>query len=109
MANSLDPGMLQQMAELGSLMQQMRPFNEMARNYPFMGQESVTLDQAMELMDQLQQLDGLERQIFEAAYTGELDRISKDELERLLGPEAREAAENLDDIARKLEEAGYAR
>lgn len=109
MSASMDPGMAQQMAELGALMQQLRPPDELARNYPFMGQESMTLDQAMQLMEQLQQLDSVERQLFEAAYTGDLDRVSKEELERLLGPEAREATENLQEIARKLEEAGYAR
>jgi uncharacterized protein with von Willebrand factor type A (vWA) domain len=109
MASSMDPGMMQEMAELGALMQQLRPPDELARNYPFMGQESITLDQAMQLMEQLQDLDSLERQLFEAAYTGDLDRVSKEELERLLGPEAREATENLREISRKLEEAGYAR
>jgi uncharacterized protein with von Willebrand factor type A (vWA) domain len=109
MSSSMDPGMLQEMADLGALMQQLRPPDELARNYPFMGQESMTLDQAMQLMEQLQDMDGLERQLFEAAYTGDLDRVSTEELERLLGPEAREATENLREIARKLEEAGYAR
>jgi len=109
LASALDPGTLEQLSELGSLMGQLRPPDDLSRAYPFTGEESLTLDQAMQLMDQLQQYDGLERQIFEAAYTGDMDRLSSAELERLLGPDARESADRLREIARKLEEEGYAR
>lgn len=109
MSSVMDPGTLEQLSELGGLMGQLRPPGDLAQSYPFMGEESLTLDQAMGLMDQLQQYDGLERQIFEAAYTGDMDRLSSEDLEKLLGPEARESADQLREIARKLEDEGYAR
>ncbi|MBI4306737.1 MAG: VWA domain-containing protein, partial [Chloroflexi bacterium] len=109
MSSAIDPGTMQQLAELGALMNQLRPPDQLSRAYPFMGEESLTLDQAMQLMDQLQQLDNLERSMFEAAYTGDLDRLSSEEVERLIGPEAREDLERLREIAEKLEEKGYAR
>ncbi|MBI4220584.1 MAG: VWA domain-containing protein [Chloroflexi bacterium] len=109
MSSAVDPGTMQQLAELGALMNQLQPPDQLSRAYPFMGEESLTLDQAMQLMDQLQQLDNLERSMFEASYTGDLDRLSSEQVERLIGPEAREDLERLREIAQKLEEKGYAR
>ena len=58
-----DPELMQEMAELSSLMESLMPMQEMRQNYPFSGDESLSLQEAMRLMDQLQQIDDLEAQL----------------------------------------------
>ena len=106
---SLDPETLRQMAETGALMQALRPPDELAANYPFMGEESLTLQQAMEMMGELQQMDSMQQQIQQAAQSGDMSAVDPEQLEALLGPEARRALEELQEIAHQLEEQGYAR
>ena len=50
--SSLEPGMQQQMAEFASLMEQLMPMDDLRRQYPFLGDDSLTLEQAMEMMRQ---------------------------------------------------------
>ena len=54
MQSSIDPEFMNELGELAGMMYDMFPFDDMAREYPFMGDESMTLDQAMDLMGQLQ-------------------------------------------------------
>ena len=58
-------------------------------------------------MDELLQLDALEREIRQADGPAYLERVPLEDVERLLGPEAREDLERLRELARRLEEAGY--
>ena len=109
MQDSMDPGMLQEMGELASLMNALRPPSDLAREYPFMGEEPMTLDEAMRLMGEMQQLDDLEEAIKYTAHTGDLDALDQDRLRDMLGPEAEQALKELQEIAKKLEEGGYAR
>ena len=109
LAAASDPDMMEAMAELGAQMYEMFPFDDMARDYPFMGGESLTLDQAMELMGQLQDMDDLERRIQEAARRGNVEDIDLDAVERHLGEEARRQLERIRRVVRQLEEAGYLR
>jgi uncharacterized protein with von Willebrand factor type A (vWA) domain len=99
----LEAAMSQLAMHLGELM----PPDELARGYPFRGDEEVTLGEAMRLMDELQQMDDLERDIRGANGPADLERIRPEDVERALGPEAREDLERLRALARKLEEAGY--
>ena len=99
----LEAAMSQLAMHLGDLL----PLDDLARRYPFRGDEEMTLQEAMQLMDELQQMDDLERNIREASGPGDLERIRPEDVERLVGPEAREDLERLRELARKLEEAGY--
>ena len=63
----------------------------------------------MRMMGELQELDGLEQALEHAERTGDLDRLDPERLRDALGPEAEQALRDLRDVARKLEEAGYAR
>ncbi|MEX0762138.1 MAG: VWA domain-containing protein [Dehalococcoidia bacterium] len=108
LAESLDEETLREMAELGALMQALRPPSDLARQYPFMGQESLTLDAAMNLMGDLQQMDSMERSLQEAARSGDLNSLNPEELDQMIGPGSGEAVDQLKEIAEKLEEMGYA-
>ena len=103
--SALDGETLGQLGELGSLMQALFP-GDTPGEYGFLGDDPITLDQAMELMRQLQDLDGLEQELRQAARNGSLDDLDADRIEELLGEDARSELQQLQDLARQLEEAG---
>src|SRR5436853_7681274 len=61
----------------------------------------------MKLMEELQQMDQLERQMRRAESPEDLAKIDPAQVEKLLGEEAARDLEKLREIAKKLEEAGY--
>ena len=103
----LDPDTQRELAQLAALMEQLMPMDELRRQYPFLGDESLTLDQAMQLMGNLQDMDELERTIKAAMTTGNLDEIDPDKLSELLGEQARRTWEQLQHLIEMLKEAGY--
>ncbi len=107
--SSMPSEMMQDMAELASIMYDMFPFDDMASEYPFMGDESVTLDQAMQLMEQLQDMDRLDDQLESVMRQGGVEDIDPDKVEELMGEDARRELEQLQDLIQQLEEAGYLR
>ena len=106
---SMSDSMMRDIGELASLMYDMFPFDDMANEYPFMGDESVTLDQAMRLMERLQDMDRLDKQMEAAARRGGVEDVDLDQVEEHLGEEARREMERLQAMIRQLEEAGYLR
>ena len=96
-----------QLHQLAMNLGELLPMDEMRRRYDFRGDEDVTLQEAMRLMDELQRMDQLERQVRRTQGPEDLDRIDPAEVERLLGADARRELERLQEIAKKLEEAGY--
>ena len=107
--SSMPSEMMQDMAELASIMYDMFPFDDMASEYPFMGDESVTLDQAMQLMEQLQNMDKLDDQLESVMRNGGVENIDPDKVEELMGEDARRELERLQELIQQLEEAGYLR
>ncbi len=106
---TLDPSMMRDFSELASIMYDMFPFDDMANDYPFRGDESVTLDQAMKLMEQLQDMDRLNEQMDSIMRRGSADDIDLDKVEEHLGEDARLEMERLQQLIQQLEEAGYLR
>ena len=109
MDSLMDDDMARELSKLASLMSQFLPPDDLGQRYPFMGDDPLDLQQAMELMGELQDMDQLEKQLQDVARRGNLDDLDLDEIERLLGEEARRNLEQLKDIARMLEEAGFIR
>ena len=107
MESAIDDEMMEVLAELGGQMHEMFPFDDLAREYPFMGDESLTLYQAMELMGQLQDMDELERQVQQVMRSGHIEDIDPGNVEQVLGEETRRRLEELQRIVQQLEEAGY--
>jgi uncharacterized protein with von Willebrand factor type A (vWA) domain len=77
------------------------------RSYEFSGAEGVPLEQAMHLMDELQNVDKLQEQLEQVGRQGSLQDVDPEALEQILGPEGRRELEKLRDLERRLEEAGY--
>ena len=107
LSSVLDQETRRQLAEFASMMEQLMPMDEVRRQYPFLGDESLTLDQAMQLMGNLQNMDELENALREAMRTGDLDQVDPEKLAELLGEEARRTWEQLQHLMEMLKEAGY--
>ena len=99
----LDAALAQLAMNLGELM----PLDELRRRYQFRGDDELTLREAMKLMEELQQLDQLERQFRGAQRPEDLEKIDPGEVDRLLGHDAAQDLERLRELTKKLEEAGY--
>ena len=107
--SAMDPSMMEDFADLASIMYDMFPFDDMANEYPFMGDESVTLEQAMKLMEQLQDMDRLDDQIESVTRQGNVEDVDLDSVEEHLGEDARREMEQLQQLIKQLEESGYLR
>src|SRR5205809_6675834 len=95
------------LAQLAGHLEDLLPLDELRRRYEFGGDEELTLREAMRLMEQLQQMDQLERQMRGAESPEDLAKIDPAQVEKLLGEEAARDLDKLREIAKKLEEAGY--
>jgi len=95
------------MRQLGMHLSELLPIDEMAQRYPFQGDQELNLQEAMRLVEELQKMDALERELKGVRKLEDLDRVDADRVAELAGEEARRDLERLQEIARKLEEAGY--
>ena len=107
LAQALDPETQREMAQFAALMEQLMPMDDLRRQYPFLGDDSLTMEQAMEMMRGLQELDQLEQSLQDAMRSGNMDDIDPDKLAELLGDEARRIYDELDRLRKLLQDAGY--
>ncbi|MEQ8486939.1 MAG: hypothetical protein RIB46_21460 [Pseudomonadales bacterium] len=101
-----DPGL---QSELSKLAKEMAFLDPHGGRYAFNGDEPIDLDGAMQLMNEMQQLDEMIGQMQDAERSGDVGRIDRDLLEDLLGEDAGKDLEQLDALMKALEEAGYIR
>jgi uncharacterized protein with von Willebrand factor type A (vWA) domain len=98
--------------ELGKMMSNLEALSPgwlTPQRYPFTGEESLSYNEALKLMEQLQKMDNLEGQIKDSRYDGSLDEINEELLREVLGDEAAEELRRMRSITKILEEAGYIR
>ena len=121
--NSLSPEQRQQLSsmlgdrfadpdlnsELAKLAKELDFLNPGGGQYNFNGSENLDLDAAMQLMNEMQSLDNLIEQVQGAERGGDMDRIDQDLLRELLGDDAADDLNQLDQLQKALEEAGYIR
>lgn len=96
-----------QMRQLAMNLSQFLPLDEMARRYPFKGDEEVSMQEAMRLLNEMQEMDDLERELRGVRALEDLDQVDRERVERLLGPEAAEDLQRLQELTKQLEDAGY--
>ncbi len=96
-----------QMRQLAMSLGELVPVDEMSRRYDFRGDEPLDMREALQLMEELQQMDQLERQLRGVQDAGDLERIDPEQVGQLLGEESKRDLEQLRELTRKLEEAGY--
>ncbi|KKL85076.1 hypothetical protein LCGC14_1958340, partial [marine sediment metagenome] len=104
-----DPHLQRELQELAINLDILYPSRELQNQYPFRGDEELDLLQAMSLMDDLQGLDDLEKELERTQYGGDLEDIDEEKLRELLGEEAAETLKQLKEFLEILEEAGYIR
>ena len=96
-----------QMRQLAMNLSEFLPLDEMARRYPFKGDEELSMQEAMRLMQEMQEMDELDREIRGVRALEDLENVDRERVERLLGPEAAEDLQKLQELTKQLEEAGY--
>src|SRR6516225_2108283 len=112
--DSMSPGQRRQLQEMMSslFMQDVRLdqlglTEEFRRRYDFRGDDDVTMREAMKLMDELQQMEELERQLRRVQSPNDLEKIDPADVKKLIGEDSAKDLERLKELAKKLEEAGY--
>ncbi len=104
-----DPDLQAELRELQMNLEFLSPMRDYRNQYPFRGDEEVDLNEAMRLMDQMQSMDELERQLERTQYGGDIDDIDEEKLRELLGEEAAETLDQLKKFLEVLEKQGYIR
>lgn len=102
-----DQGLRQQMARLAMNLESLYPSRDLRNDYPFRGEDPVSWNEALKLMEQLQGLDELERQLKRADMWSGLDQVDAEKVRELLGEEAHNILEQMKQVTEILEEAGY--
>jgi uncharacterized protein with von Willebrand factor type A (vWA) domain len=80
---------------------------EMTQRYPFRGDEPVGLEEAMRLMEEMQRLDALERELRGTRSLEDLAKLKPQDVAKIAGDEAARDLERLQEIAKRLKDAGY--
>jgi len=107
MDTTLDADLQAQRAELQDLLDQLAEKKLTPQRYRFKGREEISIEQAQALMEQLQQLEALEKQLEGVRWDGDPQQVDAEKLRDLLGDEAFQSVQNMKDIASELEAAGY--
>ena len=96
----LDVETMDELAQLAAAMERMYPMEDLRDQYRFLGDEPLTMTQAMDLMRSLQDVDDLERQLRDVLDRGSLDDVDMEKVEEMLGEEARRTLETLKNAAK---------
>jgi uncharacterized protein with von Willebrand factor type A (vWA) domain len=96
------------LAQLAASLDQLLP-GGLGERFRFSGEEQLGLDGALEQMGRLTRMDALQGQLEGVGDRGfaDLASIDRDQVRDLVGDDAARDLETLDDLARRLEEAGY--
>lgn len=101
-----DGQLLREMAQLASNLQRLHPTRGDAGDFPFSGDEPLSLQEAMKLMGDMNSMDELERELLKSVRSNDASNVDADEIGRLLGEEARRMTEQMQQLTKMLEEAG---
>src|SRR2546423_3304510 len=102
-----DPELQEQMAELAAQLELLSPRQGLGSRYAFYGSESLPLQEALSLMERLQGMEELEAALREGYQGRQLSPEQSAQLQQLLGPDARQAADQMSELASQLERKGY--
>ena len=95
-----------QMDQLGDHLRELFPQMGWEQSRNFTGQDPLDMGEAMDIFDELADLDQLEQMLRGASSPGALAEVDIDRVRDLLGDESAESLERLSELARMLEEAG---
>jgi uncharacterized protein with von Willebrand factor type A (vWA) domain len=95
------------LARLAMNLNQMFPNQQARQRHPFRGDEPLSMLEAMAMMERLQAMDELEAQMRAAQNGDGLEDINADTVREVLGPEEARQLEQLQQLTKMLEEAGF--
>jgi uncharacterized protein with von Willebrand factor type A (vWA) domain len=101
-----DDRLLIDLAELASNLDLLLP-GGLGDRVRFSGDESLSLDGALQQIARLQAMERLEDALMDIDGPGDLASIDRGEVRELVGDDAVRDLDALDDLARRLEDAGY--
>jgi uncharacterized protein with von Willebrand factor type A (vWA) domain len=110
--NSLIDGLLRDdrlrwdLAQLSATLDQVLP-GGLGERFRFGGDEELGLEGALGQLETLGRLEALEAQLNDVQSSADLGRIDRADLRELVGDEAARDLDTLDDLAARLEAAGY--
>ena len=104
-----DPALRDELSRLAANLEYLRPIGSQRRHYPFRGDEPLSLQEARTLMEQLQKMEDLERQLRRIQHGGNLTDVDPELVNNLLGTQATQELERLKGLTELLQEAGYIR
>jgi uncharacterized protein with von Willebrand factor type A (vWA) domain len=102
-----DPEIQQQMSQLAQNLGQMMPDNPYAQQFRFGGNEDLSLDEALRLMDRLHEIDDLEDQLRGVRDWRDLEHVDDEKIRDLLGDDFQHDLDQLRQMTKILEDAGY--
>jgi uncharacterized protein with von Willebrand factor type A (vWA) domain len=94
------------LARLAANMDQLMP-DGLGEGYELTGEESLGLEPALEQIDRLQALDALEDALGGVETPADLASLDREDLGELVGEDAVRDLDALNDLAQRLEQAGY--
>src|SRR5439155_17050868 len=94
------------LAQLAATLDELLP-EGLGERYRFSGDQPLGLDGALEQMGRLQAMESIEDQLDSIGDPGDVAEIDRERLRDLVDDEAVRDLDALDDLARRLEEAGY--
>ncbi|MBI4308599.1 MAG: VWA domain-containing protein [Chloroflexi bacterium] len=104
-----DEELQDELSRLAANLESAQPMGHLRREYPFHGDDPLTLEQAMSLMGRLQKMDELDRQLRKTQQGADTSEVDSQLLRDVLGDEASQALEQIRKMTDLLEAAGYIR
>ncbi len=109
MDSILDEATRDEMRRLSANLEALDPDFFPGMSYQFSGDQSLSFDEAMKLMETLQKMEKLEEQITNSQFNQTSEQIDRDLVSELLGEPSAEDLDAINSITKLLEEAGYIR
>ena len=102
-----DKELQRELARLAANFRRMMPPGTSAPTYPFSGDEDLPLSHALDLMRRFQQMENLEGQLRQAQMLSQPGIVDVEKVRELMGEEAVQTLEQLNQLLQVLEDAGY--
>ncbi len=96
-----------QVGQLGENLRQLFPQMGWDQSLDFSGSDPLDFSSAMEVMNEIGDLDQLERMMTGALNPAELAEVDPERVRELLGKDAADSLERISELTRMLEQAGY--
>ena len=102
-----DPGIQDELNQLSQNLGRLMPNNPYRNSYEIGGEENLSLNEAMRLMERLREMDDVEDQLRGVRDWRDLQHVDEQKIRDLLGDETAHDLDQLRQLTRVLEDAGY--